>query len=143
MAVGRGPSMAGNVLQDRQHAALLQPFGDGAGDRRDLARLGAIGPVADHGIGAGDRHVRQRQAVDIDAEIDQVGRDQRGRSSRAAVRPSCGIDVVERAEHRAGRIDRPVRRPQPLHPAAFLVDQDRRVGFADQNPAILLTRAAT
>ena len=44
--------MAGNVLQDRQHAALLQPFGDGAGDRGDLARLGAIGPVADHRIGA-------------------------------------------------------------------------------------------
>ena len=68
--------MAGNVLQNGQNAALFQPLGDGPGDRRDLARLGSIGPVADHGIGAGDRHVRQRQAIDGDAEVDQVGRDQ-------------------------------------------------------------------
>ena len=52
--------------------------------------------------------------------------------SRAAVRPSARIDVVERAEHRAGRIDRPVRRAEALHPAALLVDQDRRVRLAER-----------
>ena len=64
MAIGGRPSVAGNVLQDGQDAALLQPLGDGAGNRRDLGRLGSIGPVADHGVGPGHRDVRQRQAID-------------------------------------------------------------------------------
>ena len=33
-----------------------------------------------------------------------------------------------------GRIDRPIRRAEPLHPAALLVDQDRRIRLADGFP---------
>ena len=44
------------------------------------------------------------------------------------------VDVVQRAEDGAGRIDRPVRRTEPLHPAAFLVDQDRRIGLSIEFP---------
>ena len=76
MAVRCGPAMAGNVLEDRQHAALLQSLGNGAGDRSDLARLSSIGPVANNRVGSGNRHVRQRQAIDGDSEVDQVGCDQ-------------------------------------------------------------------
>ncbi len=50
---------------------------------------------------------------------------------RAADRPSGAVDIVERAEHGARRIDRPVRRAEALDPAALLVDQDRRIGLAN------------
>ena len=48
MAVCRGTAVPGNVLEDREDAALLQPLGDRPRDRRDLGRLGSIGAVADH-----------------------------------------------------------------------------------------------
>ena len=76
MAICGGPAVAGNVLQDRQDAALFQPLRDGAGDRRDLARFGSIGPVTDHRVGPGHRDVRQRQAIHRNPEVDQIGRDQ-------------------------------------------------------------------
>ena len=58
-----------------------------------------------------------------------------GRRSLAisrAPRPRGGkaardIAVVESAIGRAGRILGPVRRPEPLHPAALLIDQHQRV----------------
>jgi len=37
------------------------------------------------------------------------------------------VDVIQRAKGGSGRVDRPMRRPQPLHPPAFLVDQDRGI----------------
>ena len=54
-----------------------------------------------------------------------------GRSSRRRGKPERRVDVVEPAEHRSGRIDRPVRRAEALHPAALLVDQDRRIRSPD------------
>ena len=57
----------------------------------------------------------------------EIGRDQPGAEARR--RKARGrIAVVEPAIGRAGRIGRPVRRPEPLHPAALLVDQDGRIG---------------
>ena len=44
------------------------------------------------------------------------------------------IDVVERSKDCASRVVRPVRRPQPLHPAALLVDQDGCVGDPHEAP---------
>ncbi len=77
MAVGGGPAVAGNVLEHRQDAALSSsPAAIAPRDRRDLARFGAIGPVADDRVGAGNRHVRERQAIDVDAEMREIGRDQ-------------------------------------------------------------------
>ena len=66
-------------------------------------------------------------------KLDQVGCDQPGAQPRR-LQAQRGIDVVQRAEHRARRIDRPMRRPEPLHPAALLVDQDRRIGLAERLP---------
>jgi hypothetical protein len=57
--------------------------------------------------------------------VGQIVRDQPRAQSRCRQAQSR-IDVVQRAEYRAGRVHRPVRRPQPLHPAAFLVDQHGR-----------------
>ena len=87
----------------------------------------AIGAVADHGIGAARRHVRDRQAIDVDAERQQVAGDQAG------AEPGGGealghVAVVDPPVGGAARINRPMRMTQPLHPSAFLVDQHRRVG---------------
>ena len=41
------------------------------------------------------------------------------------------VVALQCAERRAGRIVRRQRRAQALHPAALLVDEDRRVGAAD------------
>ena len=68
VAVGGRAAMAGNVLEYRQNAAVRQALGDRAGNSGDLVGLGAIGPIADHRIGASHRHVRDRQAIDIDAQ---------------------------------------------------------------------------
>ncbi len=101
VAVGGGAAVAGDVLEHRQHAAVGEARGDGSGDRGDLFRRLAIGAVADHGVGAADRHVGKRQAVDVDAERQKVGGDQpgaepggsearrraRGRRARRRLRP--------------------------------------------------------
>ena len=68
MAVGGRPAMARQVLEHRQHAAGHEALGDGAGDGRDLGRFMTVGAVSDHRIGAGDRNIGQRCAIDIDAE---------------------------------------------------------------------------
>ena len=129
MGVGGGAAVTGNVLEHRQHAALLQPGRDGAGDGGDLVGRGAIGAVADHGVGALDRDIGQRQAVDGNAEVDQIGGDQARRQPRG-FKAKRRLDVIERAEHRAGRIGRPVRRTEALHPAALLVDQHDGIEIA-------------
>ena len=135
MGVGGRPAVTRNVLEDRQNAALLQALGHGARDGGDFVRIGSIGAIADHGIGAGDRNIRQRQAIDGDAEIGEIGRDQ---AARSTARPSAQLPVrsYKVAEHRAGRIDRPMRRAQPLHAAALLIDQHGSIGWHRQLPAI-------
>ena len=68
--------MAGDVLDHRHDAFGQQPFGGGAAQRRHRFRRGGVGPVADHGMALGERHVEHRQAVDVAAERGQVGRQQ-------------------------------------------------------------------
>ncbi len=68
VAVGRGAAMTRQVLKHREYAAGLQALGDRLGDGRDFAGLATIGTVANHRIAAGNRHVGNRQAVDVDAE---------------------------------------------------------------------------
>ena len=76
VAVGGGAAVAGDVLEHRQHAAGR------AGLRRPRARSPrpcrrvAVGAVADHRVGAGDRHVGERQAIDVDADRREIGGDQ-------------------------------------------------------------------
>ena len=56
----------------------------------------------------------------------EIGRDQPG-AEPGRRKPRVRVAVVDPAIGRAGRIGRPVRRPEALHPAALLVDQDRRI----------------
>ncbi len=50
------------------------------------------------------------------------------------------IAIVERAIGRARRVGWPMRRTEPLHPAAFLIDQHRRL--AADNAAKIVDQAA-
>ena len=126
MAVGGGPAMAGNVLEHRQNAALaaspsatapamaatLSGLGRHRRDRRSSGRPRR--PA--HPRAAGNR--RRCRARARSAAISRA-------PSCAAAKPARAIAVVERAIGGARRIDRPMRRPEALHAAAFLVDQDR------------------
>ncbi len=57
-------AMTRQVFEHRQDTASVQASGNRSGDGRNLARLAAIGAVADHRIAAGYRHVGDRQAID-------------------------------------------------------------------------------
>jgi len=108
MRVGVRPSVSRQVLEHRQDAALHQTFGDGGTDRGDLRRRGAIGTVADHRVGLAHRNVGKRQAVDIDAELGKIVRDQPGAALRGR-KAGCAIAIVDRAVKCSRRIFRPVR----------------------------------
>ncbi len=127
MAVDPGAAVARDVLEDRQHAAGEQPLAHRPAEASDAVGLGAIGAVADHRIGAGAGQVEHRQAVDGDAEPSQIVGDQAG----AEPGRLGGVRIGQRGDPRRRRIAAPMRRPQPRHPAAFLVDQHRRRGPPD------------
>ena len=125
MAVGRRPAMARQMFEHRQDPARQQALGDRPGDGRDLAGLGSVGAVADHRVRAGNKNIGQRKAIDIDPKNIELCRDQ------VTSEPSSGktrghVSIVDRAIAGAGRIGRPMRRAEPLHPAAFLVHQNGR-----------------
>ena len=88
MAIDPGPPVPGNVLDDREHAALEQPLADRSGKLRDAARLGSIGPVADHRIRPGNRDVEHRKTIDRDAELFEVVGNQPRAEPRRTTRPA-------------------------------------------------------
>jgi hypothetical protein len=130
MAVGAGAAVAGDMLDHRQHAAVDQPVGHRPAEQGDRGGVGGEGPVADDVVGAGRRHVEHRRAVDGDAEVRQLQRDQGGvepgRRDRRRLRPSEQL-----TEAPGRRRFAPVRRAQSGDAATLLVDQHRRVGAAD------------
>jgi hypothetical protein len=132
MGVRGSPSMSGNVLENRQYAALFQAVRHRASDGRNLVRLGSVSPVANHGVGAGNRHIRQRQAIDAHAELDKVRRHQ-PRAQACRGQAGHAIDVVKRPKDSPRRVDRPVRWAEALDPASLLVEQHRRVRVPDRS----------
>ena len=84
--------------------------------------------------------VSQRRAIHGNAKIGEIRRNQPGAEARSR-QSEYRISVVQGRENRARRIDRPVRRAQPLHPAPLLVDQDRRVSRARSRPQFLNQRS--
>jgi hypothetical protein len=126
VGIGKCPSMAGNVLHHRQHAARHQSFGGRPAKRRHGFRCLAVGTRPDDVAGAFDRHVEDRQAVARNSIAHEVESMQPGQQPR---RPLAGFVIVppESAKRSCRRIVGRQRGPQPLHAAAFLVDEDRRV----------------
>ena len=91
-----------------------------------LTGLGPIGPIADHRIAAGNRHVGDRQAIHVDADGAKVVGNQMT-CEASDLEPDGLVPVVKRAIARTRRIGRPMRRTQALHPAALLIDQNGRM----------------
>jgi len=123
MTVDAGAAVAGYVLDDRQDSALEQSSTYGAGEARDAFRVAPVGALADHRIRPGYREIQYRQAVHGDPELRQVVGDQA--SAEAGRR--LGQRVRQRGEARSRWVAAPIRRTQPRHPAALLVDQNRCV----------------
>jgi hypothetical protein len=77
------------------------------------------------GFGKGD--VEHRQAIDVAADRGDVRR-QQARIQLGRLQPALRIARIEFAEQPRRRRLAPMWRPQPRDAAAFLVDQDRRLG---------------
>jgi len=116
-------TMAGNVLDHRQHTALDQPLAGDFTQSRDLGRVCRIGAVADHGIGARLGHVEHGQAIDGYAERRKIIGDQASHQMHGFARALA----AQRGQGRRRGIGAPMRRLQPCHAAALLIDQDGRV----------------
>ena len=110
----------------------------------DPVGIAAISAVADHQVGAGNRQIEHRHAVDGDAEPREIVGDQ----PSAEPRRLPGLQIGQCRNLRRGWIGAPMGRPQSRHPAAFLIDQHRRIGASDavaqcvNQPAHLVGRAA-
>ena len=76
MAVDPSAAVTGDVLDDRQHSALEQPFADRSAKTGDAVGLASIGPVTDHRIGARDRKIEHRQAANGDVQLRKIVGDQ-------------------------------------------------------------------
>ena len=126
VAVDRGPAMPGNMLDDRHHALGHQALGGGPAQRRDRFGPVGIGAVADHRMGLREGDVENGQTVDIAADRGHVRGQQTG-IEPGRLEPGIGIAGIEVAQQPGRRRLAPLRRPQPGNPAAFLVDQDRRL----------------
>ena len=125
VAIAGGATVTGNVLDHRKDPAFHQPFSHRPSESDDNVRIGAVGAIADDVMSSRHRHVEDGRAIDVDSHRGEIMRHE----PRAEARHG-GARSIEAAETGAGRIRRPVRRSHALHPSAFLVDQNRRIGPA-------------
>ena len=130
VAVGSRPAVSRHVLDGRHDAACAQAVRDRASQPDHRVRIGAERTIADDRAGFDEAEVQHRNAVDRDPERIQVRRHQSGAQPGRAL--ACGpIDLGQRTEKRRRGRHAPVRRAEPGHPAALLIDQHRRVGPPD------------
>ena len=76
VAIDAGAAVTGNVLQHRQDPAVEEAFANRPGKAGGALRIGAIGTIADHLIGAVHRDIENRKAVDGDADPREIIGDQ-------------------------------------------------------------------
>src|SRR5439155_26768809 len=112
-------------------ATLPQPIGDGLRNSCNLVGRTAIRPVPDDRIGVGDGGVGDRRAVDRNADFQQISCNQ-SRAKTGSRKRAVGVLVVELPKGRSWRIKRPMGWAQALHPAAFLIDENRSIAAPDR-----------
>ena len=135
VAVHRGATMAGNMLDDRRNAPGMQGVHDDPAQGCNRIGFPAQRPVADDRISPGLRQVENRPAIDGDVQVRQVFGDGLGvlRQRRRGPRRVGQIHLGKLGSRRPFR---PMRRAQTLHPPAFLIDQHRRGGIADRGAQV-------
>ena len=119
---GHGPGMC---LSTGSTPPSIRPSATAAPIAATLVGRRAVGAVADHRIGLAHRHVGERQAVDVDAERDEIARDQpraepRGREPLARGRGRRSRRRRRRADSSASAAARaaaPARPPGRSAPA--------------------------
>ena len=127
--------MAGQMLDDRQHAAVQKTGAGNPREARHQFRIVGKGAVADHVMGAIDRDIADRRAIDGDAGIVQHGCDQ-ARVQPCRLGSRFRIAGREVADPPGRRKSRPFRRTHPRDAAAFLIDQDRSIRPPDRVPQV-------
>ena len=128
--------MAGNVLEDRQHAAVEQA---GAGRPRQCATHAGSQPKARSPMTSwpcGWRTSSTGAQSTLMPRSASSAAISRALSQLASTRPAL-VDGRRAADPLRRRCRPPMRRLEPLHPAAFLVDQHRRIGAADDGAQAL------
>ena len=124
--------MAGNMLHDRDHAAVHETRRMGPRQRHDVFNMQAIGAVADHIMGIGLRHIQHWQAIGGNSNFNQVFGHE---AAHVARRAQCreGTLCIEIAVGACWRVFPPVvgGRSQALNPPAFLIDKHGRVPAAN------------
>src|SRR6185312_8520893 len=113
-----------------------QAFARGACEFSDRFDRLAIGAVANDPVSLRMTKIGDRQAVGGDPKCQKLLRDQAGAKlrRRAALDRIAGID---RAEGSRGRKVRPLRRAEPLHAPALLIDEDRRFVVSGESAKFL------
>ena len=136
VSVHGGTAMPGHMLEHRQHALGQMRIGNGAGNRGNLNRIRAIAAVLQKRMRLVGDQIGHRRAIGVDPHRTQFAGNhpvtQRHHPRR--IRP-------RRLHHRQGRHPlAPMRAAQPLHPPAFLINQDR--GIAPDRRAQITGQAA-
>ncbi len=119
---GHGPAMSGNVLHHRQDAAVHQAFDQRTAQIDYGSRIARQRTIADDVVGALDRNVEYRRAIDIDAQIYKVVRNQ-PRVQIGRLMRSLRGNGMQRPDASGGHTLFPMRRFQPCNAPAFLIDQ--------------------
>ena len=78
MGIHAGAAMARQMLHNWHHTTGNHTFSGGSGKHGNFVRPLAVGPVADHFISPFIKNISVRVTVDIDAQIDQIGRHKTG-----------------------------------------------------------------
>ena len=95
--------MAGNMLHDREHAAIHQARRVGPRQGHDVFNVQAVGAVADHIMGTGLRYIQHRQAIGGNSNFNQVLRHEAAHVARGAQVPRG--DSLHRDRRRRGPAD--------------------------------------
>lgn len=135
VAVAACATMAGDVLDDREHAASSQSPRDRKAQGCHRPRFCCIGPITDNVMGARNGHVQHRGTVCIETQLTEVigqkAIDEFRRSCGHRYVASCSVEVSAACGEGA-----PQRRAQTLNTAALLVDQGQDVFSANCIPDI-------